>query len=280
MLDLRDVSVRYGRTMAVDGCSLQVAAGEAVALLGANGAGKTTMLRAISRLVPVTRGTVSTGEVDLTSRRAHQVLEAGVVHVPEGRGIFPEMSVAENLRMGGYRLGRAECEDGVELACSVFPRLRERFGQKSWSLSGGEQQMLAVGRALVARPRVLLLDEISLGLSPRATAELYNALATIRGGGISLLVVEQQAHLALANTERFYVLRQGTIVFEGRSSEHRSDPGRIWEAYVGAPAALPSTGDADRDTPAGAANLVMLRPNSVTKRIVVRRPAAGANGHK
>jgi ABC-type branched-subunit amino acid transport system ATPase component len=159
-------------------------------------------------------------------------LETGLVHVLEGRGLFPELTVLENHRMGGFGQSRQECEQGIEFACEVFPRIRERLPQKSGSLSGGEQQMLVVGRALVARPRVLLLDEISLGLSPRATAELYAALATIRTGGICMLVVEQQAHLALANTDRVYVLRQGRVVLEGPSSEFASDPSRIWQAYT------------------------------------------------
>ncbi|MEW6473481.1 MAG: ABC transporter ATP-binding protein [Actinomycetota bacterium] len=234
MLELRGVTVRYGRTLAVDNCSLRVGGGEAVALLGANGAGKTSILRAVSRLVPVTGGSLTIDGIDLTSRRAHEVLATGLVHVPEGRGLFPDMTVLENLRMGAFGRPKSEAQEGVDFACDVFPRLRERLGQKSWSLSGGEQQMLAVGRALVARPRLLLLDEISLGLSPRATAELYGALATIRtGSGISMLIVEQQARLALANTDRVYVLRQGTVVLEGASADFSSDPARIWQAYVG-----------------------------------------------
>lgn len=232
-LEIDRVSVRYGRARVLSGCSITVEAGSAVALLGSNGAGKTTVLRAISGLAPIESGQVSIDGVRLDGRRPDSIVREGVVHVPEGRDLFPTLSVQENLRLGGYTRSRAETEEGVDRALGCFPILRSRARQPAGSLSGGEQQMLAIGRALVSRPRVLLLDEISLGLAPRVTEEIYEMLQRIRADGVGLLVVEQHVALALQNTEVAHVLRNGQVVLSSPSSLLAEHPEDVWGAYLG-----------------------------------------------
>lgn len=232
-LELRNVSVRYGQTRALGSCSLQVPAGGAVALLGANGAGKSTLLRAVSGLVRLDGGRILLGGQRIDGLPPHSVVRLGAGHVPEGRALFPNLSVLENLRLGGFTRPRGHVPAGVDGVLELFPRLAERAQVRAGSLSGGEQQMLAIGRALVMEPRLLLLDEISLGLAPLITSELYEILARVRAAGVSMLVVEQHVALALAHTDHAYVLRKGEIVLAGPSGQLAADMDGLWRAYLG-----------------------------------------------
>jgi branched-chain amino acid transport system ATP-binding protein len=231
LLELRDVEARYGPVKALHGVSLEVAEGEIVAVLGANGAGKTTTLRAVS-------GTVRrSGEILFAGTRLPRAPEAvarqGVAHVPEGRGTFAELSVRDNLRLGAYtRRGRDSRED-LRRVYAFFPRLEERLDQQAGTLSGGEQQMLALGRAMMARPRLLLLDEPSLGLAPLVVKEIFATLARMNGEeGVTVVVVEQNAHLALASSARAYVLEVGRVAVSG-SSEELSRAESVRKSYLG-----------------------------------------------
>jgi branched-chain amino acid transport system ATP-binding protein len=230
LLELKDVEARYGQVKALRGVTLRVGEGELVAVLGANGAGKTTTLRAIS-------GTVRrTGEVrfDATKlpRRAEATARAGIAHVPEGRGTFTELSVWDNLRLGAYTR-RGGLKEDAQRVFTFFPPLEERRDQQAGTLSGGEQQMLALGRAMMARPRLLLLDEPSLGLAPLVVKEIFEALAKMKGeDGMSILVVEQNANLALAHASRAYVLEVGRVVVEGTSDELRANES-VRKSYLG-----------------------------------------------
>jgi branched-chain amino acid transport system ATP-binding protein len=233
-LELRNVSVRYGRTRALESCSLRVPAGGAVALLGANGAGKTTLLRTVSGLVRLDRGRILLDGARIDGMPPHAVVRLGAGHVPEGRALFPNLSVVDNLRLGGYTRSRADVSDGLGRVLELFPRLAERAQVRAGSLSGGEQQMLAIGRALVMQPKLLLLDEISLGLAPLITQELYETLAGVRAAGVSMLIVEQHVAVALAHTDHAYVLRKGEVVLAGPSRQLAADMGLLWQAYLGA----------------------------------------------
>ena len=231
LLELRDVEARYGPVKALHGVSLEVAEGEIVAVLGANGAGKTTTLRAVS-------GTVRrSGEILFAGSRLPRAPEAvarqGVAHVPEGRGTFAELSVRDNLRLGAYtRRGRDSRED-LKRVYAFFPRLEERLDQQAGTLSGGEQQMLALGRAMMARPRLLLLDEPSLGLAPLVVKEIFATLARMNGEeGVTVVVVEQNAHLALASSARAYVLEVGRVAVSGSSEELRRAES-VRKSYLG-----------------------------------------------
>ncbi|HEY8415934.1 MAG TPA: ABC transporter ATP-binding protein [Thermaerobacter sp.] len=234
MLELNDVHVHYGSVRALGGVSLRVDAGELVALLGPNGAGKSTTLRAISRLVPVHRGTILLdGAIPLHQRSPEAVVRCGVVQVPEGRQIFPELTVEENLWVGAFtRRNRAEIRRDLEAVYQRFPRLKERRHQLGGTLSGGEQQMLAIGRALMARPRLLLLDEPSLGLSPRLVEEVFAIIDALHRDGVSILLVEQNAHMALQVANRAYVLENGRVVLSGTARELQSRE-EVWSAYTG-----------------------------------------------
>src|SRR5215831_7878895 len=229
LLELEDVAARYGAVQALRGVSLEVAEGEIVAVLGANGAGKTTTLRAIS-------GTVRrSGSIRLAGKQLRggpeSAARAGVAHVPEGRGTFSELSVLENLRLGAYtRRGSVTAE--IDRVAEWFPWLVERGGQQAGTLSGGEQQMLALARALMVRPRLLLLDEPSLGLAPRLTREIFDVIARINAEGVTVLLVEQNARRALALASRAYVLETGHVVVTGPARELAADP-RIRAAYLG-----------------------------------------------
>ncbi len=233
LLSVHDLDVHYGAIQALSGVSLEVEAGQIVTLIGGNGAGKTTTLRAISGMIRPTRGRVMFDGREITSTPAHALVSRGLCHVPEGRGIFANLSVSENLDLGAYcrhdRLGIAEDR---ERALELFPRLRERLKQNAGTLSGGEQQMLAIGRALLSRPRLLLLDEPSLGLAPQLVQLIFTIIREINGTGTTVLLVEQNAHMALAVAHRAYVLQTGRVVKSGPARQLLEDPD-VKKAYLG-----------------------------------------------
>ncbi|HEY3065807.1 MAG TPA: ABC transporter ATP-binding protein [Methylomirabilota bacterium] len=232
MLELHGVSVYYGKRRALEDVSLGVGAGQIVALLGANGAGKSTTLRAVSGLVRPTRGRIVHDGRDITAWSADAVVAAGIGHVPEGRDVFTDFTVQENLLVGGHTLARAEVPARMEAAFALFPVLRERRRQRAGTLSGGEQQMLAIARALMTRPRLLLLDEPSLGLAPLLTREIFRIIRRINETGVAVLLVEQNARAALALAARAYVLETGRIAAAGASAALATDD-RIRAAYLG-----------------------------------------------
>jgi len=232
VLELDDVAVAYGKRRALEGVSLSVAPGEIVTLLGANGAGKSTTLRTVSGLVRPTRGRIRYEGRDITHVPADAIVTAGVSHVPEGREIFPEFTVLENLLVGGHTVERSQIRERLESVFGVFPVLRDRQPQIAGTLSGGEQQMLAIGRALMTRPRLLLLDEPSLGLAPMLAREIFRVIRRINHDGVAVLLVEQNARRALALASRGYVLETGRLVTSGTSAELSADP-RVRTAYLG-----------------------------------------------
>jgi branched-chain amino acid transport system ATP-binding protein len=232
LLALERVSVAYGKRRALDGVSLTVGAGEIVTLLGANGSGKSTTLRTISGLVRPSAGRVVLDGRDITRAAPDAIVTAGVGHVPEGREIFPEFTVHENLLVGGHTAPRAAIVEATERAFTLFPVLGQRARQLAGTLSGGEQQMLAIARALMIRPRLLLLDEPSLGLSPRLTREIFGVIARLNREGATILLVEQNARRALALASRAYVLETGRVVVSGAARDLAADP-RIRAAYLG-----------------------------------------------
>ncbi len=233
LLELTGVAVRYGAVHALREATLAVRAGEVVTLIGANGAGKTTTLRSITGLAQLTAGDVLYDGRSIRSVPAHRRVALGIAMAPEGRGVFATLSVRENLEMGGYLVRDPKRrEAGIERAYRLFPRLAERAKQKAGTLSGGEQQMLAIGRALMCDPRLLLLDEPSLGLAPLVVHTIFEAIDEVRAAGTTILLVEQNAHAALRHSDRAYVLEQGRIVMSGPSAELAADP-RIREAYLG-----------------------------------------------
>jgi branched-chain amino acid transport system ATP-binding protein len=221
LLEVRDVDVFYGSVQALRGVSLHVEAGERVALLGANGAGKTTTLRTISGLLPPRRGSIVLDGEDIAGLPAHVVVGKGIAHGPEGRALFPGLTVEENLRFG-YLPRRREkkgYEQALQQAFDSFPRLKERRKQAAGTMSGGEQQMLVVARALMSAPRLVIIDELSLGLAPKIVSQLFDILRDVNSSGTAVLIVEQFVHMALENTDRAYVLAKGEVVLEGKSSE-------------------------------------------------------------
>ncbi len=235
LLEVRDVVVRYGRIEALHGVSLEVRQGELVTLLGSNGAGKTTLMRAISGLRPLASGSLWFEGRDITALKAHRRVIDGLVQAPEGRGIFPGMSVTENLEMGCYGrkfASKAEHDERLDWVFETFPRLAERRTQVGGTLSGGEQQMLAIGRALMARPRVLLLDEPSMGLAPMVISQIFKIISEINAQGVTVLLVEQNAQQALSRSDRAYIMETGTIVRTGPARELLSD-NSIRAAYLG-----------------------------------------------
>jgi branched-chain amino acid transport system ATP-binding protein len=232
VLELDDVAVAYGKRRALDGLTLSVAPGEIVTLLGANGAGKSTTLRAVSGLVRPTRGRIRYEGRDITRVPADAIVGAGVSHVPEGREIFPEFSVHENLLVGAHTVERSRIGERLESVARLFPVLRDRRSQPAGTLSGGEQQMLAIARALMTRPRLLLLDEPSLGLAPILAREIFRVLRRINDDGVAVLLVEQNARRALAVASRGYVLETGRLVTSGTSAELSADL-RVRTAYLG-----------------------------------------------
>jgi branched-chain amino acid transport system ATP-binding protein len=232
MLDVRELRAAYGSMEVVHGVSFQVQRGEIAVIIGANGAGKSTTLKTLAGLVPASGGAVRLEGQDLVGRPAHWTARHGIALVPEGRLIFPDQTVLDNLRLGAYaRRGGGVAED-LERQFERFPILRERRRQPAGTLSGGEQQMLAIARSLMARPRLLLLDEPSLGLAPRLVAEVFAALARLREEGLTLLVVEQMAEAALEIADRGYVLERGRIVLSGGARDLLSDA-RVARAYLG-----------------------------------------------
>ncbi|SBT44445.1 ABC transporter ATP-binding protein [Micromonospora auratinigra] len=233
LLEINDLTLLYGRIQALHGISLRVDEGEVVALIGANGAGKTTTMRAISGLRPIASGSIVFDGTDVTRMRADLRVARGIGQAPEGRGVFPGMSVVENLEMGAYtRRDRAGIAEDMKMVMDLFPRLAERRKQAGGTLSGGEQQMLAVGRALMARPRLLLLDEPSMGLAPKLIQQIFEIITRINEQGTTILLVEQNAQQALSRAHRGYVLETGRIVKEGTGRDLLHDPA-VKEAYLG-----------------------------------------------
>ncbi|MGN8898068.1 ABC transporter ATP-binding protein [Flavonifractor sp. HCP28S3_F3] len=233
MLELKDLVVRYGGITAVNGVSLQVEEHETVALIGANGAGKTTTLHTISGLLKPASGQVLFRGEDITKSPAERIVARGIVQVPEGRQVFAKLTVEENLRLGAYlRKDKAGIAESYEKAMALFPILKERRRQPAGTLSGGEQQMLAIGRALMSAPQVLLLDEPSMGLSPLMTQQVFDVLQALKKQGMTILLVEQNAYEALTISDRAYIMETGSITLEGRSSELIDDP-RVKDAYLG-----------------------------------------------
>jgi branched-chain amino acid transport system ATP-binding protein len=234
MLRLDDVRVAYGNVPVLHGLSLEVEEGEIVTLIGSNGAGKTTTLRAITGLLRPRSGAIRFEGRDVQGLRPDRIVALGIAHSPEGRRIFTNLTVRENLEMGAYLVrDRARVRETLARVFSLFPRLEERLGQPSGTLSGGEQQMLAIGRALMAGPRLLLLDEPSLGIAPILVQEIFREIARVnREYGTTILLVEQNAHLALNLARRGYVLETGRIVLEGESAALAADP-QVREAYLG-----------------------------------------------
>lgn len=234
MLQLESVKVSYGAIQAVKGVSLQVRAGEVVTIIGANGAGKSTLLKSIVGLEPLSQGRILIDGKDCTSAPAHQRVGLGVAMSPEGRGVFADQTVRENLMLGAYsrRKDRAAMEAAIAREFARFPRLQERQHQLAGTLSGGEQQMLAIARALMSEPRLLLLDEPSLGLAPLIIKDIFDAIRQLRASGLTILLVEQMAKQALGVADRAYVLETGHITLEGSGSELLNNP-KVKAAYLG-----------------------------------------------
>jgi branched-chain amino acid transport system ATP-binding protein len=250
LLEAQGLCVGYGRkAVSLNGVNLAVPAGRIVALLGANGAGKTTLIRAVSGLLPLHNGAIRSGEVRLEGRRidaisADRIVRLGVGQVPEGRLVFKNLTVEENLQVGAAVLPRARGQERIDAVYDLFPRLRERRGQAAGLMSGGEQQMLALGRALASAPRILLIDELSLGLAPLIVKAIYEQLARIRDSfGTAMLVVEQNARLALSICDEAYVLERGELVFSGTAAEVAASA-RVRESYLGIAGEKSMTGDA------------------------------------
>jgi branched-chain amino acid transport system ATP-binding protein len=232
-LSIQDLHVAYGNILALQGVSVEVREGEIVTLIGANGAGKSTLLRAISGIVPVRSGRITFGSSDLGSIPAHRIVELGVAHVPEGRGIFANLTVQENLKLATWsRKDRKDLRQEYERVFAIFPRLAERQEQPAGTLSGGEQQMLAVARALMTRGRLMLLDEPSMGLAPVLVREIFQTLREINKTGTTILLVEQNARQALKLANRGYVLETGRLTVAGSATQLMDNP-RVKAAYLG-----------------------------------------------
>jgi branched-chain amino acid transport system ATP-binding protein len=233
LLAVRDVEVRYGLARAVNGASLTVRRGAITAIVGPNGAGKSSLLKAISGLVPLAAGSIAYDGARIDGRSPRDIALLGIAHVPEGRRIFAKMSVEENLRLGGYlRATAREVEATMNEVFTAFPRLRERTGQRAGSMSGGEQQMLAIGRALMAAPRLVMADEVSQGLAPVVVQEVYRQLTAIAARGVTVLLVEQNARLAFKLASHVYVMEQGRVVASGPTAEVAASE-HVRNAYLG-----------------------------------------------
>ncbi|MEN6460775.1 MAG: ABC transporter ATP-binding protein [Syntrophomonas sp.] len=233
VLKLQDVETSYGEIRALKGVSLEVKTGEIVSLIGSNGAGKTTTLRTISGQLKPRVGKVFFKDESIEKMQAHQVAALGIAHVPEGRKIFPRLTVEENLEMGAFRIkDKTSNQKNLKLVYDFFPRLQERRSQKGGTLSGGEQQMLAIGRALMSEPAILLLDEPSMGLSPLLVQQIFQVIVELNGRGITILLVEQNAHKALQIANRGYVLQNGVVALSGSGEELLNNP-MVIDAYLG-----------------------------------------------
>ena len=234
MLEVNNLNVFYGAIHALKGISLTVGDGELGSLIGANGAGKTTTLHAISGLLPIASGSILLDGKDLQKVPSHKIISLGLAHVPEGRHVFARMTVEENLRMGAYiQRDQKSIQKNLDKVYEYFPRLKERWKQLAGTLSGGEQQMLATGRALMTDPTIVLMDEPSMGLSPLLVKEIFSIIETLHRNGITILLVEQNAKMALAVSDRAYVLETGTISMSGKAEELANDD-RVRKAYLGA----------------------------------------------
>jgi branched-chain amino acid transport system ATP-binding protein len=235
MVDLLSVSALqagYGPFQVLYGIDLTVAEGEIVAVLGSNGVGKTTLNRTLSGLVRASAGTITFQGIDITHADHATIVQAGLIHVPEGRRVFPNLSVRENLVLGSYARGRADRAASFDRVLTIFPRLAERLTQNAGSMSGGEQQMLAIGRGLMSQPKLLILDEPSLGLSPRLTEDLFTLIGTLHAQGLSILLVEQNVVQSLAIAQRAYVIEHGRVALSGPAETLADDP-RLRAAYLG-----------------------------------------------
>jgi branched-chain amino acid transport system ATP-binding protein len=233
LLELKDLQVAYGGIQAVKGIDLHVDQGELVCLIGANGAGKTTTLKGITGLQPIKSGKIHYAGEDITGKPAFQLVRKGLSMVPEGRGVFGALTIEENLAMGAYaRDDRAAIKDDIERVFGLFPRLKERRKQTAGTLSGGEQQMLAMGRALMSRPKLLLLDEPSMGLAPLMVQKVFETVIAVSKEGVTILLIEQNAKLALEVSSRGYVMESGEITLQGKAKQLLSDP-KVRAAYLG-----------------------------------------------
>ncbi len=233
MLEIKDLEVCYGVIRAIKGISFEVNQGEVIALIGANGAGKTTILHTITGLVPAKSGSILFEGKELTKMPAHKIVSMGMAHVPEGRRIFQQLSVLENLKLGAYtRKDKNEIAQSLKMVYERFPRLEERKNQVAGTLSGGEQQMLAMGRALMSKPRIILMDEPSMGLSPLLVSEIFDIIKVISESGTTVLLVEQNAKKALSIADRAYVLETGNITLSGKASDLMNNES-VQKAYLG-----------------------------------------------
>ena len=233
MLEIKDLEVYYGMIQAIKGISFEVNEGEVIALIGANGAGKTTILHTISGLIAPKKGSITFEGQEITKIPAHKIVENGLAQVPEGRRVFPSLSVLQNLKLGAYtRKDKKEIDDTLKMIYERFPRLEERKNQPAGTLSGGEQQMLAMGRALMSKPRIILMDEPSMGLSPIFVNEIFDIIKQVSASGTTVLLVEQNAKKALSIADRGYVLETGKIVKTGKASDLLNDDS-IKKAYLG-----------------------------------------------
>ncbi|ALO40117.1 ABC transporter ATP-binding protein [Alcaligenes faecalis] len=233
MLKLDSVSTHYGAIQALDQVSVDVNQGEIVTLIGANGAGKTTLLMTVCGSPRASSGSISFMGEDITQADTHRIMRKGIAISPEGRRVFPDLTVSENLKMGGFFLNRSEIEEGEEHVYKLFPRLKERSAQRAGTMSGGEQQMLAIGRALMSKPSLLLLDEPTLGLAPLIIAQIFDIIRTIRDEGVTVFLVEQNANKALQVADRGYVLETGKVVMQDTGANLLANPD-IRKAYLGA----------------------------------------------
>ncbi len=232
MLEIRNLHAGYGKMRVLHGIDIEIGTGEIVALLGSNGAGKSTLNNNISGLYKPTSGQIFFEDIDITGLRSEKVIDLGIIQVPEGRRIFPNMTVFENLELGGYRRGKSKRTKNIEWVVGVFPRLSERFRQMAGTLSGGEQQMLAVGRAMMADPRLLILDEPSLGLSPLLVDEMFTLIQDLNESGLSVFLVEQNVMQSLEIAARAYVIENGCVVLSGDADSLINDP-ELKKTYLG-----------------------------------------------
>lgn len=232
MLELKNLQAGYGQMKVLHGVDLTVSAGEIVALLGSNGAGKSTLNNNLCGVYKPTGGQILFEGQDITGMRSESVVDLGIIQVPEGRRIFPNMSIRENLELGSYRRGKDRRAENIEKVVAIFPRLKERYGQLAGTLSGGEQQMLAIGRAMMSEPRLLILDEPSLGLSPLLVEEMFNLIQSLNKEGLAIFLVEQNVMQSLEIADRAYVMENGSVVLSGAAADLIDDPD-LKKSYLG-----------------------------------------------